>query len=307
MDIKEKYLICVDCGGSLKNFGSYLICNKCQRKYKYSDGIFDCIDKMEADKKFSQEKWDIFYRKWFKGKNISLEYKKILEDYQTYGVDQIKKYYKVNKKTVFLELGCGNFVIGTLMAKDCKLVIGIDFSLEALKVAKKILESNKIKNYLLIRGDIFKIPLKKGTVDLLYGGGVIEHFKDTEGCVKEFSRIVNNGGVALNAVPLLNIGALTYRQFWGNIPDFPLIKQIAELIHVKLLRGKHMYFGYELSFTRNKLKKLHQKFGFKRIDFLRLETKVLMGFLPKFLRPMAIYLAENWICFWPMMLVVAKK
>jgi len=68
-----------------------------------------------------------------------------------------------------------------------------------------------------------------------------------------------------------------------------------------------MYFGYELSFTQWKLRKLHQKFGFKKIKFLRLETEVMMGFLPKFIRPAAIYLAQNSSWFWPMMLVVAQK
>lgn len=227
--------------------------------------------------------------------------------YQTYGVNQIKKYYKVNKKSIYFELGCGTFIIGSILAKECKLVIGIDFSLPALKVAKKIFDKRGIKNYLLIRGDIFKIPLINGIVDIMYGGGVIEHFKDTKGCIKEFSRLIKKNGVALNAVPLLNVGALTYRQIWGNIPDFPIVKNIFEFIHIKLLKGKHMYFGYEMSFTKSKLLKLHTKFGFKKINFFRLETEIMMGFLPKFVRPTAVYLAQNCSWFWPMMLVVAEK
>jgi ubiquinone/menaquinone biosynthesis C-methylase UbiE len=307
MTIKEKYLFCIDCRGNLCKKDNFLVCQKCGRKYGYQDGILNCIGEMEEEKVFSQKKWDIFYKNWQSKNGVIEEYKKSLPMFQKYGVEQILKYYKVDKETVYFELGCGTFTIGSLLAKKCKLVIGIDFSLTALKIAKKIMDNKGIKNYLLIRGDIFKIPLRDKTINLLYGGGVIEHFKDTGACIKEFGRIMKKGGIALNAVPYLNIGSLTYRQVWGNIPDFPVIKQLAEFIHLKLLRGKHMYFGYELSFTKLKLKKLHQKFGFRSIKFVRLESEIMLGFLPKVVRPAARYLARNCSWFWPMMLVVAQK
>lgn len=303
----EKYLSCVHCGDDLKFGKNFFVCVKCGHKYSFVDNILDCVDKMEDEKVFSQKKWDIFYRNWFKKGNVTDEYNKVLEMYKTYGVDQIKKYYKLDKSKVYLEIGCGAFIIGALVAKDCKMVVGIDFSMPALLAAKKILELNKVVNYLLIRGDIFKIPLRAKTVDLLYGGGVIEHFKDTAGCIAEYGRVMKRGGVALNAVPYLNVGSLTYRQIWGNIPDFPVLKQLAEFVHIKLLKGKHMYFGYELSFTQIKLRLLHKKFGFRKVRFVRMESEILMGFLPKFLRPPMVWLATHFSWFWPMMLVVAKK
>jgi hypothetical protein len=100
---------------------------------------------------------------------------------------------------------------------------------------------------------------------------------------------------------------MTYRQIWGNIPDFPVIKQLAEFVHIKLLKGKHMYFGYELSFTKSKLEKVHKLAGFSKIKIVRMESEVMMGFLPKFIRPMAVYLAEHSSWFWPMAMVVATK
>jgi len=307
MIIKEKYLCCIDCGGDLVKNGKFFICRNCARKFKFDDGIFDCMEVLESEKEFSRNKWDKFYNNWFGVDKLDLEYKKFLSNVNSIGIKQIRKYYRLENKSTYFELGCGTFFLGSLFAKDCKLVIGIDFSLPALLAAKKILDKNGIKNYLLIRGDIFKIPLKDKVIDLLYGGGVIEHFKDTKGCIKEFSRIMKKGGVALNAVPLLNIGSLTYRQIWGNIPDFPVLKQLAEWVHLKLLKGKHMYFGYELSFTKSKLISIHKKFGFRNIKCVRLDTEVKFDFFPKFIRPVGRYLANNCSWFWPMMLVVAKK
>lgn len=113
--------------------------------------------------------------------------------------------------------------------------------------------------------------------------------------------------MALNAVPYLNIGSLTYRQFWGNIPDFPILKELAEFIHIKLLKGKHMLFGYEMSFLQSKIYRLHKKHGFNEVKFFRFETDVMLDFLPKFLKPPLVWLAENCSWFWPMMMIVAKK
>lgn len=184
------YLCCVNCKKSLTDLGNSFVCSKCGRKYKFEDGIFDCMENEVGEKLFSQNKWDIFYNNWFKTNDIDAEYLKIEEMYQRYGTDQIKKYFNLKKNSVYFELGCGVFIIWTQVAKDCKLVVGIDFSLPALKAAKKILDFNGVKNYLLIRGDIFKIPIKDSSIDLLYGGGVIEHFKDTDSCISEYARIM---------------------------------------------------------------------------------------------------------------------
>jgi ubiquinone/menaquinone biosynthesis C-methylase UbiE len=307
MDIFEEYLSCVKCGSSLKKNKMSYVCVKCGNEHRIKNGIFECLGKMETEKNFSRQKWDDFYTKFYNIKSCLEEYDKIKDDYERYGVKQLKKYADFGKKSVYLEIGCGMFFLGSMLARDCNLVIGIDFSYPALMCAKKLLEAKGIKNYILIHGDIFKMPIKNRSVDILYGGGVIEHFKNTDFCIKENARVMKNKGVAINAVPFLNLASLSYRQVWGNIPDLPILKQIAEVIHIKLLKGKHMYFGYELSFTKGKMNRLHKKHGFKTVKFFRLETDIKMDFLPKRIRPLFRYIAKNYSWFWPMMLVVAKK
>lgn len=206
-----------------------------------------------------------------------------------------------------MEIGCGSFFIGQILAKKCRLVVGIDFSLKALEIARQMLKDQGIENFVLIHGDIFNMPLKSESVNLIYGGGVIEHFQKTEECIKELFRVTSKKGIVLNAVPILNIGSLTYRQIWGNIPNFPILKQLAEFIHIKLLKEKHMVFGYEMSFLKRKLEKIHLKVGFKKVSIKRLECPVMLDFLPKKIRPIFRWVAINFKQFWPMALVVAKK
>ena len=96
-----------------------------------------------------------------------------------------------------------------------------------------------------------------------------------------YIRVLKKEGVSFNTAPYLNIGSLTYRQIWGNIPNFPILKQLAEFIHIKLLKGQHMIFGYEFSFLGSTLKKFHKKAGFEKIYVDKFKVKLAFDFVPK--------------------------
>jgi ubiquinone/menaquinone biosynthesis C-methylase UbiE len=165
-----------------------------------------------------------------------------------------------------------------------------------------------IKNYLLIQGNILKMPIKSEKIDFIYGGGVIEHFKKTQQSINELYRVLKKNGVSFNTVPYLNLSSLTYRQIWGNIPNFPVLKQIAEFIHIRLLGGRHMIFGYEFSFLGSTLIKLHKKAGFSEIYIDRFRTKLVFVFVHNdFFKKKLLWLADNNRLFWPMVKVVGRK
>lgn len=306
-------LSCPKCKTQLHINETDLICsnNSCGKKYKIiSKNIFSFLDENQSeDTELSIEKWDEFYSDKAKFEDYEKRYQLYLEDNFTNVYRQLSEYKDFKKqKTVFLEIGCGPMFLARTLADRCDLVIGIDFSLEALKTAQIMLERNKIKNYLLIHGDIKNIPIRDNCVDILYGGGVIEHFTDTYKAIEELYRVLKPEGISFNTVPHLNIGSLTYRQVWGNIPNFPIIKQIAEFIHIKLLRSKHMTFGYELSFLATHLKYLHKKAGFKKVEAKKFETKLMFEFIPtKMLKNSMSWLANNSPLFWPMIKVIGTK
>lgn len=301
------YVCCVICKSDIKKRGNLLICKKCKKEYKVKDGIIQMLPVLTSDQEFSIAKWDKFY----KDQERSGGYKRLYDIYFSLFHDktyrQIKEAFKFNKNTIYLEIGSGDLFLGSVLAKECKIIIGIDFSMESLKLAKKLLGKNKSGNYLLIQADILRMPLKDNVIDFIYGGGVIEHFKDTQSCIVELYRVLKKGGVSFNTVPYLNLGSLTYRQLWGNIPNFPLFKQLAEFVHIKVLGGKHMIYGYEYSFPGFLLRSLHERAGFKKIEIKRFDITVVFDFLPKMLRPPLIYLAEKSRLFWPMVKVIAIK
>lgn len=305
------YICCPDCRGNLILKNKNLLCTRCQRKYSLNGDIPILLpDPMATDVKLSQKKWDEEYKKTVSRKELKLLKQNFQETYLESNMKYLRKNFRSFKNKNYLEIGCGPFFIGQELAKEGALVIGVDYSLNALRLAKFYLEHENIKNYFLVCGDITKMPFKDNVFDLLYGGGVIEHFKDTLGVVKENHRVLKKGGIAFNTVPYLNLGALTYRQMWGNIPNAPILKQLAEFIHIKILKGRRMIYGYEYSFTKGQLKKIFNSAGFRKanIEVEKLEVPLIFEYLKiNLLRKLALLVANNVNLFWPGLYILAKK
>lgn len=69
-----------------------------------------------------------------------------------------------------------------------------------------------------------------------------------------------------------------------------------------------MRFGMEKSFTRRKMRKMHEAAGFSNITSGRFKAKLDFEYITfKPVRKVSIYLAENFSLFWPMIKVIAKK
>lgn len=310
---KKEYLsllCCPDCRGSLDIKGKSLVCKSCENIYPLVGDIPILLPRsMTGDVKLSQKKWDEEY-----GKTVNKnEARKLKEGFKNTYLDSAMVYldriYKSFKNKKYLEIGCGPFFVGQELVKKGAFVVGIDYSMNALRLAKFYLNEEKINNYLLVCGDITKMPFKDNVFDLIYGGGVIEHFKDTVGVVKENKRVLKRGGVAFNTVPKLNLGSLTYRQVWGNIPNAPILRELAEFIHIKILKSRRMFYGYEYSFTDSHLKKIFIKAGFAKnnIEVGKYQVPLIFEYIKdRFLRKIAILIAQSDL-FWPATYIMSKK
>lgn len=301
---------CPDCRGELVLKNNNLFCNNCSIYFPIKADIPILLpSSMANDVKLSMNKWEEDYKKKIDRKkmlDLKSSYEKI---YAGPEIKYLKSAFGAFKNKKYLEIGSGTFFVGQRLAKEGAIVVGIDFSLSALRLAKFYLDEEKLENYLLVCGDITKMPFKDNVFDVLYGGGVIEHFKDTGGVVKENHRVLKKGGVAFNTVPYLNLGSLTYRQAWGNIPNAPILRNIAEFVHMKLLKGKRMIYGYEYSFTKRKLRKIFLKSGFSNnnIEIEKFEVPLLFEYIKiDLLKRVATRLANSNL-FWPVLYIKSKK
>jgi ubiquinone/menaquinone biosynthesis C-methylase UbiE len=120
--------------------------------------------------------------------------------------------YKRNNLKI-LDAGCGPGAMLPTLAKYGD-VVGIDISEEALKYAGK---RGKV-----IKGDITKLDFEDNTFDLVICMDVLYHMwvKDEIDALKEFNRVLKNGGILLLREPAYNwlrgnedVGSLTKRRF----------------------------------------------------------------------------------------------
>jgi len=301
-------LCCPICKKNLKQTKRKFFCVKCNREYPILKNIPDFSDfSDDKDINLSQKKWDEIYMNEAKT-NFIESIDDAEKKYFKSSRQQIEKYCRLNKNKIYLEIGSGLFYFGRALGKLGYPVVGIDLSYKSLKLAEKALIAAKVKNYLLVRGNILKMPFKENSFYLIVGFGVIEHFKNTLSSLSEIFRVLAPKGLAYNTVPYLNLGTLTYRQLWGNIPRLPILEDLFYYFHNKILKAKYMRFGYELSFTQSYLKNIHHKLGFKFVSTGQYLCPLVFEFIKfKPLKRLAIYLAEHSPLFWPMIYCAAKK
>lgn len=133
----------------------------------------------------SEEVWERIWNTSLVTSDYSLKYLEFMETVQK----------TLRDNATVLEAGCGT---GQTLSLFCSrhTAIGLDISRNALSIAKNNCTA-------AIQGDIFCIPLKDRTCDLVYNSGVIEHFKEPRNrdAVSEMERVTKKGGLVVIIVP----------------------------------------------------------------------------------------------------------
>lgn len=301
----QEIIICPKCKNSFQFDQDKIICPVCKSSYLFENDIPVLLDEKDVsqDLMLTIEKWNQEYRKLC-SKDIAKEKAKYNQIHLKEAQREINQFI-LPKHKIFLEIGCGPAFLSLNMAKKGYTVIGIDISIEALKIAQKVFEREKVNGY-FICGNILEMPLRDNSVDFINGGGVIEHFKDTHKAVQEIYRVLNKNGIALNTVPYLSL-AIFYSQLRGNIPDFPFLKELAEFLHIKVLKSKHMRFGYEKSFSQKRMKKIFTQVGFNNIKTNFFDCYLPLSFINNHSIKKVLRKLSQYQLFWPMIYIVAQK
>jgi SAM-dependent methyltransferase len=188
--------------------------------------------------------WDTLWSKPLITSDYSLKYIKFMRG--------MSIYFRPHSKIIEVGCGTGQTLKGFLWHDT----VGFDTSLPALKLAKQNCDDQ-------VQGDIFFLPFKDNSFDLVYNSGVIEHFPEPTNiiAVKMMTQITKPGGNVIVIVP--NSLCLWYR-----IGKF-----------VATLFGK-FEFGYEEDYTPNRLKKLFNQevtvFGLQALPPLATNDKELL-------------------------------
>ena len=145
---------------------------------------------------------------------------------------------ELGSSSSILEVGSGSGILVSFFQKLGMFSVGMDRSVMPLKVAKSKFGASN-----LILGDMFQIPFKSNSFDVVWNEGVLEHFKaptNLAAC-KEMCRVAKN--LVIIAVP-------------NKYTVWPIRKTL-------LKAAKKWSYGYEESYSPSRLKKLMEASGLK--------------------------------------------
>jgi ubiquinone/menaquinone biosynthesis C-methylase UbiE len=117
-----------------------------------------------------------------------------------YGGIQRAKYRTVMKnlpdgRKRILDLGCGTGMFMEELSTRAKFVVGVDTSLEMLKVAK-----GRSKEVALVQADADSLPFADGSFDAVVSVTLLQNMPDPAATVREIARVLKLGGVAVLTV-----------------------------------------------------------------------------------------------------------
>lgn len=155
-----------------------------------------------------------------------------------------------------LDLGCGHQFLPhwrseeeKRLVENCKMIVGIDYDLHALKNHKNIL--------LKVRGDITTLPFKDNFFDLVTANMVVEHLDNPDVQFQEVNRVLKHGGIFVFHTPNVFGYALIMRR---------LVPNILKNKFIYFLQGrkeKDIFNTYYKANTRKRISHLAKTTGFE--------------------------------------------
>lgn len=294
-------LVCPNCHFKLEEKGNSLLCKNCKKIFFIKNNIPALILNVTEDVYFSKNKWEKIYKTKMQGIKKDFRKDRTVLLHERF----LDKYKDTIKNGLFLDLGCGVAWNCLLLAEKGIKIIGADISPVALRKSIELFIKEGVDGQ-FIEADILNLPFKNESINFIYSCEAFEYIKDTRKAIKEGNRVLKKGGTMIIVIPAVSLTTLTYHQLRGDIPSIPILRNIFEFMHIRILRGKFMQYGYEKSFTKTSIKKMFEDEGFKieKVDFF--ETNYYLNFLPKKLRNITELLLSNRI-FWPLMYIEAVK
>jgi ArsR family transcriptional regulator len=95
------------------------------------------------------------------------------------------------------DLGCGEGYLTVEASRFASRVIAVDRSAEVLKRARALARRRKVSNVTWRRGEIEKVPIRDGGVDVAILSQALHHAADPTRAAAEAARVVAPGGKVL--------------------------------------------------------------------------------------------------------------
>ena len=96
-----------------------------------------------------------------------------------------------------LEVGCGRGAGAAIIRKEFQPAVlqAMDLDLQMLRRGRTYLPEGERKKISFYVADVLRIPARSGSLDAVFGFGVLHHVPDWESALKEIFRVLKPGGV----------------------------------------------------------------------------------------------------------------
>ena len=191
-----QYLCCPKCKSDLIEKGGFLICEKCNEKYKIQKDIPILID-LDNLSGHLQKQIQYFERE---NKN-KVEYR--LEEWQKSYIRRLKENFYIKKESILIDVGTGSGYIAVEMAKMGLEVIACDLTLQSLVRLRDVIKKERLEeNLFLICCSAEDLPIKEKTADYLVVNAVLEHLPNENKAIEEIDRVCKKNAQLMITVPL---------------------------------------------------------------------------------------------------------
>jgi len=194
------------------------------------------LNALDIVKTRERRMWD---ENW-KSINNTIEARSVREYLDTVKFEFLLELLPKTKESVTLECGCGGATISGWLSKAGHETFAVDFSKEALKVARRNLST--FGNFVLC--DVEHLPFRKDTFDVVMSFGLFEHFIDPGLHTQVMIKVLKpNGLLFVDAVP---------KRF--------NIQAIAEKLYQIKARGKKLK-PFEIRMNAKQIREFFSKFA----------------------------------------------
>ena len=99
--------------------------------------------------------------------------------------------------SVALEVGCGRGAGAAIIRKEFQpaLLLASDLDLQMIHRAGSYLPEGERKKFSFHVADVLRIPARTGSLDAVFGFGVLHHVPDWQSALREIIRVLKPGGV----------------------------------------------------------------------------------------------------------------
>ncbi len=194
-----------------------------------------------------------------------------------------------------LECGAGSAKVSAHLAKLGYSCTMLDNSWEGLEAGKSNFKLAGVSGDFIL-ADVEAMGLKSNSFDIVYSGGLLEHFHDVRPPVNEMVRVLKPGGVlAATIIP---------KRFSCQVPADTLSFVIKFLLHIVTFRfkgvikesGRNFPF-YENSLSLKEYRTIFEESGVKVVVSTGISPFPALP-LPRFVRPLYVKLMKRLMPWW---------